>query len=282
MATLTEPAKSSWADEIEEETTGGGKKSLPPSTEVVENNNRYITTYRYNEDDNIEKVVRVYKIERRLVSKAMAIRKNWKKFGESEDDKPGPNSKTTLVSEEIQMQFITNKDDADKPEETALDKLKSEKSMVKCRTCNGDHWTLCCPYKDTMSKLAPQEKANAAAGGVGGDDKSKPQASKYVAPSLREGATAKRGDSSNPRYDALAIRITNLSANTTDHDLQELIKPFGPISKLYLAKDKFTGASKGFAYIHFKNKMDAQAAITKLNGYGYDHLILSVDWSKQS
>lgn len=84
----------------------------------------------------------------------------------------------------------------------------------------------------------------------------------------------------NKRDDATAIRISNLSNSTTEFDLDDLIKPFGPTSKIYLAKDKQTGMCKGFAYIHFKYKNDAAKAIAKLHGHGYDHLILNVDWSK--
>lgn len=82
------------------------------------------------------------------------------------------------------------------------------------------------------------------------------------------------------RDDATAIRVSNLSESTAESDLEDLVKPFGPIQKLYLAKDKITGQCKGFAYIHFKFKNDAAKAISTLHGHGYDHLILSVDWSK--
>lgn len=41
-----------------------------------------------------------------------------------------------------------------------------------------------------------------------------------------------------------------------------------------------TGHCKGFAYVHFKNRKDAATAIQLLNGFGYDHLILNVEWSK--
>lgn len=41
-----------------------------------------------------------------------------------------------------------------------------------------------------------------------------------------------------------------------------------------------TGHCKGFAYVHFKFRADAAKAIQKLNGHGYDHLILNVEWSK--
>lgn len=38
--------------------------------------------------------------------------------------------------------------------------------------------------------------------------------------------------------------MTNLSEDTREDDLQELFRPFGGISRIYLAKDKVTGASK--------------------------------------
>jgi len=66
----------------------------------------------------------------------------------------------------------------------------------------------------------------------------------------------------------------------TEADLEELVKKIGPQSKMYLARDKNTGLCKGFAYVHFKQRKDAAAAIEILNGHGYDHLILSVEWSK--
>lgn len=177
------------------------------------------------------------------------------------------------------MQFITCKDDADKPDDNPLEKLKDQKGLVKCRTCSGDHWTLSCPYKDVATKLKPEEKLPPASGGGVSDDRNK--SGKYVPPSLREGANARRGDSMNNRnFDIAAIRISNLSANTSDSDLEELVKPLGQIAKLYLAKEKATGLCRGFAYIHFKSKADAQTAIAALNGYGYDHLILKADWSK--
>lgn len=275
-----EEVKSSWADEVELE---GG--SLPPSTEVIENGLKIVTEYQYNEDDKKEKIVRTYKIEKRVVSKSIAVRKTWKKFGECANDKPGPNPATTIVGEDVYMQFISSKEEDNKPEDEGIDKLKAlgDKNVVKCRTCGGDHWTSKCPWKDTIlagGKL-PEDKKVATPGGPGAEA-TKPGGSKYVPPSLRDGG-AKRADGPNmARRDDnyCAIRIANLCDSTTETDLEELVKPFGPIHKLYLAKDKQTGLCKGFAYIHFKFKNDAAKAIARLNGHGYDHLILSVDWSK--
>lgn len=64
---------------------------------------------------------------------------------------------------------------------------------------------------------------------------------KYVAPYLRDGG-AGRGTGREPpgarRDDVAAIRISNLSNFTVEADLDDLVKGFGPVQKLYLAKEK--------------------------------------------
>jgi len=82
------------------------------------------------------------------------------------------------------------------------------------------------------------------------------------------------------REDTAAIRVSNLSENVQEADLQELFKPFGNIARIFLAKDKVTGQCKGFAFVNYYRKEDAAKAIATLNGYGYDYLILSVEWAK--
>ena len=76
------------------------------------------------------------------------------------------------------------------------------------------------------------------------------------------------------------LRVTNLSEDTRESDLSELFRPFGAISRIYLAKDKHTGLSKGFAFINFVHREDAARALEKLQGHGYDHLILHLEWAK--
>lgn len=281
---VSDEVKSSWADEVELE---GG--SLPPSTEVRENGFKILTDYKYNEDDKKIKIVRTYKIEKRIVSKCIALRKTWAKFGESIDDKPGPDPATTIVGEDVYMQYVTSKEEDNKTEEEGIDKLKAlgDKNVVKCRTCSGDHWTSKCPWKDTVlagGKVPDIDKKGTATPTTTADMGKAAGTSKYLPPSMRADASGKRPESSSMpggrRDDTTAIRVSNLSESTTETDLEELVKPFGPIQKLYLAKDKQTGQCKGFAYIHFKFRNDAAKAIATLNGHGYDHLILNVDWSK--
>ncbi|XP_014260847.1 eukaryotic translation initiation factor 3 subunit G-like [Cimex lectularius] len=270
--------KSSWADEVEENV-----EDIPRTSEVVENGLKIVTEYKKNEENKKIKIVSTYKRESRMVSKSIAKRKTWKKFGASADDKPGPNPATTIATEEIFMQFITSREE-DKTDDDALEKLRTMvDKTVKCRMCNGDHWTLQCPFRDTnyMPAKAVTPTVNVEKKlTTQVDDKSK---NKYVPPGLRDGAGNKRGESMGHlrhRDDASAIRISNLSESTQEVDLEELVKPFGDYNKIFLAKDKTTGLCKGFAYIHFRSRQAAANAINTLNGHGYDHLILGADWSK--
>ncbi len=74
--------------------------------------------------------------------------------------------------------------------------------------------------------------------------------------------------------------MTNLSEDVRDDDVKELFRPFGHVSRVYLSKDRETGLCRGFAFVTFAMQSDAQRALEAIDGYGYDNLILHVEWSK--
>jgi translation initiation factor 3 subunit G len=76
----------------------------------------------------------------------------------------------------------------------------------------------------------------------------------YIPPSRRGGASTNDGDSMRRGRDDNSIRVTNLSEDTREQDLQELFRPFGAISRIYVAFDRETGLSRGFAFINFVSR----------------------------
>ena len=41
------------------------------------------------------------------------------------------------------------------------------------------------------------------------------------------------------------------TGDVTEGDLQELFRPFGPISRVFLAVDRATGENRGFAFVNY-------------------------------
>ena len=98
------------------------------------------------------------------------------------------------------------------------DQLKDKK--VKCRICDGEHFTARCPFKDTMAPVdevtggGPGSDSGAAEGGVGD------QKGSYVPPHLRRGAGASGGDRMGGKYerdDLATLRVTNVRRRPLVH-----------------------------------------------------------------
>jgi hypothetical protein len=81
------------------------------------------------------------------------------------------------------------------------------------------------------------------------------------------------------RDDLPTLRVTSLSTDADDDDLRSLFAPFGSIARANVVRDRETRESKGFGFVSFNLKQDAEKALAKMNGFGYDSLILSVSWS---
>ena len=62
------------------------------------------------------------------------------------------------------------------------------------------------------------------------------------------------------------LYVGNLSFNTTETDLQDLFAQAGTVQEVTLMQDKFTGKSRGFAFVTMGSEADAQKAITDFNG----------------
>ena len=107
---------------------------------------------------------------------------------------------------------------------------------------------------------------------------------KYVPPSMRGGPGASRGPGESmrgTRDDLPTLRVTNISEDTQEQDLRDLFSYVGRVARVYVGRDRETGVGRGFAFVSFEDKATAQLAIDRMNGRGYDNLILNVGWSRK-
>ncbi|KAG8980539.1 translation initiation factor eIF3 subunit g, partial [Tulasnella sp. 427] len=275
---------------------------------------RTIVEYTTNEEGKKVKITR--KIRRTLtkstVDPIVAARKNWAKFGADRGKPTGPDRATTTVGENVGLKIIAGglKTEPEADQDNDI-KKQLENKKIMCRLCKGAHFTSKCPYRDTLGVLVtdgggnvlgspssqyqhsrlppftftteapvddgtatPKNEPALAAPTVGG---------KYVPPSMRPGAGRGAGESmSRPqnRDDMPTLRVTNVSMETEENDLRDLFSRFGRVYRVYIGRDRDTGIAKGYAFVSFETKADAERAMQKTNGLGYDNLILSVSWSQ--
>ena len=62
------------------------------------------------------------------------------------------------------------------------------------------------------------------------------------------------------------IYVGNLPFDVSEDDLQQTFAAFGTVDTVSIIKDKFSGRSKGFAFVEMGQQAEAQAAIDALNG----------------
>ncbi len=60
--------------------------------------------------------------------------------------------------------------------------------------------------------------------------------------------------------------VGNLSYQTMEQDLQDYFSAAGNVSSVSVMMDKFTGKSRGFAFIEFNSSDEANKAVEMFNG----------------
>ena len=62
------------------------------------------------------------------------------------------------------------------------------------------------------------------------------------------------------------IYVGNLSLEVTEEELREEFMPFGEVKSVAIIKDKYSGQSRGFAFVEMPSSSEGQAAIDGLTG----------------
>jgi RNA recognition motif-containing protein len=76
------------------------------------------------------------------------------------------------------------------------------------------------------------------------------------------------------------IYISNLSFAVTDDDLQDYFAEYGEVSSAKIIMDKFTGKSRGFAFVEMSDDEAAKKAIAELDGATVDGRTIGVSIAK--
>ena len=296
-------AEKRWGDDPDDEddypatittkpTTSTNSTTIPPThtSRVDSKGIKLVTSYRANPSNPTGLLKNITKIRVNTVQVKEHVgvekRRGWKRFGQAAIDEKEGNTNVTIQS----------RDDIFVDDPNADTDLQDE-DVAKALAGNlNEFWA-----KQQRRQL--ERKYDVEAPGAGGEGDAadgwqkvgdKVAGGKYVPPSARAGAArggggglaamaTRLGDKPvEDNRDQNTIRVTNISEETSEADLQELFQPFGRISRVYLAKDKETMQSRGFAFVSFVHREDAAKAMDKLQGYGYDHLILKLEWARPS
>lgn len=73
------------------------------------------------------------------------------------------------------------------------------------------------------------------------------------------------------------IYVGNLSFDTSEDQLRQAFAAHGEVTSVSIITDKFSGESRGFAFVEMSNKSEAIAAISGLNGQELNGRTLSVN-----
>ena len=71
--------------------------------------------------------------------------------------------------------------------------------------------------------------------------------------------------------------VGNLSFETTENDLQDMFAAHGTVIEVNLMMDRFSGRSRGFAFVTMESKEAADAAAQALNGKTINGRALTVN-----
>lgn len=74
----------------------------------------------------------------------------------------------------------------------------------------------------------------------------------------------------------MKIYVGNLASSATEQELSDLFSAYGQVVSARIIKDKFSGQSRGFAFVEMGTAEEAQAAIAGLNGFNFKDQALRI------
>lgn len=84
-----------------------------------------------------------------------------------------------------------------------------------------------------------------------------------------------------PEIDGMtSLKVDNLTYRTTPEDLRRAFDKYGDVGDVYIPRDRFTRESRGFAFVRFYDKRDAEDALDSMDGAIMDGRELRVQMAR--
>ena len=64
----------------------------------------------------------------------------------------------------------------------------------------------------------------------------------------------------------VSLKVDNLTYRTTPDDLRRAFEKYGDVGDVYIPRDRFSRESRGFAFVRFYDKRDAEDAMDSMDG----------------
>lgn len=249
-----------------------------------------------NKGQKIKTVTKVRVAEVKVKTPKRAdLRRNLPRFG---DAKIGEENVTLPSRDFVSMEHPDDQlvEDVDDPSlaKTLANFIMKRQETKAARELGDD---------EDYDRNAIQEKKDSTEGG---------KSDRYVPPGAKGAGTSSSGGLSSleklaSTADTTTIRVSNLTKAVTEDDVHDLFNQFGRISRVSVPRLAGTKEPRGFAYVTFYSRDDAEKAMDTLQvsniytqnknhlyfspynntlfvysrhqGHGYDHLILKLEWA---
>ncbi|KAG5676084.1 hypothetical protein PVAND_005938 [Polypedilum vanderplanki] len=78
----------------------------------------------------------------------------------------------------------------------------------------------------------------------------------------------------------ISLKVDNLTYRTTPEDLRRVFERCGDVGDIYIPRDRHTRESRGFAFVRFYDKRDAEEALQEMDGRMLDGRELRVQMAR--
>ncbi|KAG0296803.1 hypothetical protein BGZ98_000813 [Dissophora globulifera] len=93
----------------------------------------------------------------------------------------------------------------------------------------------------------------------------------------RRSRTVNRG-SEEDRLASRTLYVGNIPYSFREIEIEDMFKKFGTIVKITVVLDQYTGRNKGFAFVEFEDRKNAEEAMEQYNGFAVEGRRLKMDW----